>query len=161
MELDLWDEMMGLERRFDDVLRTFLGPRARTWFPALPTGLRRPFVPAVDMFARKDDLVIRVELPAIDPKKDVTVTIEEGNLVIRGERREREEVKEEHYYRMEASFGAFERRIPIPEGVDEKKIQAEYKDGVLEVLIPAIAKQMEEPKAKTIPIKTTEVRKVA
>ncbi len=160
MQIELWDEMAALERRMDELFRTFLGPRARLTFPALPMRLRRPFVPAIDVFSRGMDLVVRMELPGIDPVKDVAVTMEEDELVIRGERKRREEVKEEHYYRMEASYGAFERHIPIPEGVDEGKIKAEYVDGVLEVVVPAAAKAM-PPKARSIPIRTTKVVKAA
>ncbi|MBI2238229.1 MAG: Hsp20/alpha crystallin family protein [Actinobacteria bacterium] len=160
MQIELWDEMAALERRMDELFRTFLGPRARLTFPALPMRLRRPFVPAIDVFSRGKDLVVRMELPGIDAVKDVAVTMEEDELVIRGERRRKEEVKEEHYYRMEASYGAFERHIPIPEGVDEGKIKAEYVDGVLEVVVPAAAKAM-PPKARSIPIRTTRAVKAA
>lgn len=160
MQIELWDEMAALERRMDELFRTFLGPRARLTFPALPVRLRRPFVPAIDVFSRGKDLVVRMELPGIDPVKDVAVTVEEDELVIRGERKRKEEVKEEHYYRMEASYGAFERHIPIPEGVDEGKIKAEYADGVLEVVVPEAAKAL-PPKARSIPIRTTKAVKAA
>ncbi len=161
MQIELWDEMAALERRMDDLLRSFFGPRARLTFPALPTGIRRPFVPATDVFARGKDLVVRAELPGIDPAKDVTVTVEEDRLVIRGERKQKEEVKEEHYLRMEACYGAFERYVPIPEGIDEGRIKAEYAEGVLEVTVPGAAKALEPRKAKSIPIKATKPVKAA
>jgi HSP20 family protein len=151
--IEVWDEIAAMQRRMDGLAREFLGPRARPTTPDLPLFLRRPFLPATDVFARGDDMVIRMELAGIDPEKDVVVTFEEGQLVIRGERHQVEEVKDEDYYRMEAAYGTFERRIPVPEGVDEKKILAEYADGVLVISVPKAAKVEVPPKAKVIPVK--------
>ena len=154
---DLWDEVMGLERRLDDLFRGMFAPKARTYFPALPAGLLRPFIPAVDVFKRDGDMVMTFELPGIDPETDVSVSVEESDLVISGERKHSEEIKEEDYYRMETSYGSFERRIALPEGVTEKDIKAEYHDGLLEVRVPA-AKELKAPKAKAIPVKTTKAK---
>lgn len=151
--IEVWDEIATMERRMDDLVREFLGPRARLAYPALPLFLRRPFLPRTDVFARGEDIVVRLEIPGIDPEKDVTVTFEEGELVIRGERRRHEELKDEDYYRMEADYGTFLRRIPVPDGVDERKIVAEYIDGVLEIRMPKAAK-VQPPKEKVIPVKT-------
>lgn len=75
------------------------------------------------------------------------------------------EVKEEAYYRMEASYGTFERFIPLPEGSEDPKIEALHKEGVLEVIVPAAAKAPEPPKPRSIPVKTarpvTPAKKVA
>lgn len=154
---DVWDEVMALQRRMDDLFRTYLGPRARTTFPALPEGFRRPFVPVCDVFAREGDLVLRLEIPGVDPEKDVTIAIEDEVLVVHGERETKEEVKEQDFYRMESAYGSFERRLPIPEGVDEDTIRATYTDGVLEVVLPGAVPKAEEPEApepetRTIPI---------
>ena len=67
----------------------------------------------MDVFARGDDLVVKLELPGIDPEKDVSVEVREGMLFIAGERRHEKEIEEEAYYRMEASYGTFERQIAI------------------------------------------------
>lgn len=154
MYLDVWDELTAMERRLDDVFRTFVGPRARLTFPELPTGIRRPFVPPVDVFSKNGGLVIRAGLPGIDPTKDVSVTFEPGAVVIRGVRKHDEAIKEQDYVRMETFYGAFERHVPLPEGVDEKKVTAEYKDGLLEITVP-VTKRMEVGTTKSIPIKTT------
>ncbi len=156
-----WDEMERLERLLDDALWPFVGTRGRIAYPVLPLFVRRPFLPATDVYAKDGDLIVRVELPGIDPREDVSVQVEGGELVVRGERKQKEEVKEEAYYRMEASFGSFERRIPMPEGIDEKAIQAEYTDGVLTVTVPKAAREIEPPKATEIPVKTTEAVKAA
>ena len=156
--LDVWDEFMVLQRRMDDLFRTYLGPRARATFPALPEGFRRPFVPVCDVFGRERDLIVHLEVPGIDPEKDVTIQVEDDVLVIRGERSTKEEVEEKDYYRMESSYGSFERRLPIPEGVNEDDIVATYADGVLEIVLPGAAPKIEESveekhEIKTVPIK--------
>ena len=156
--LDVWDEFMVLQRRMDDLFRTYLGPRARATFPALPEGFRRPFVPVCDVFGREGDLVVHLEVPGIDPEKDVKIQIEDDVLVIRGERSTKKEIDEKDYYRMESAYGSFERRLPIPEGVKEDEIVATYSEGVLEIVLPGAAPKVEEPleekpEVKTIPIK--------
>lgn len=155
--LDVWDEVMALQRRMDDVFRTYLGPRARTTFPALPEGFRKPFAPVCDVFGRQGDLVVRLELPGVDPEKDVTIVVEDDVLVIRGERVTKEEVEEADFYRMESAYGSFERRLPLPEGVDEGTIRATYTDGILEVVLPGAAPKVEEPEAAD---PTTTARKI-
>jgi HSP20 family protein len=83
---------------------------------------------------REDDtLVVRAELPGLDPDKDIKVEVFEGALVISADRTEKVEKNEEHYHRSEFRYGALTRSIPLPKGVDEKSISATYKDGVLEV----------------------------
>ncbi|MEX0833765.1 MAG: Hsp20/alpha crystallin family protein [Actinomycetota bacterium] len=106
----------------------------------------------MDVFARDDDLVVKLGLPGMDPEKDVTVQVREGMLVIEGERRSEKEVKEAAYYRMEASYGAFGRQIAIPEGIDESRISATYADGVLEVIVPkgAVKEAEKAVEARTI-----------
>jgi HSP20 family protein len=154
MKLAVYEEIGELERRMDDLMRSFLGPKTRLTRPVLPLFLHKPFVPTTDVFVRDEDLVIRVELPGIDPASDVTVNVEDGYVVIRGERKQEEELKEEAYYRLETAYGTFERFVPLPEGFEEAEIEAAYEDGVLEVIVPAAAKALEPPKPRTIPIKT-------
>ena len=134
-------------------MRSFLGTRTTPVF--------KEFMPTTDVFDRKGDLVVRVELPGLDAQKDVKVSVEEGALVIAGERHHKEEVSEEAYYRMETSYGAFTRRIPLPEGLDEDTITANYKDGVLEIVVPKGAARIEAPKVKEIPVHTVKPVKAA
>jgi len=154
MKLAIYDEIGELERRMDDMMRSFFGPTLRLSHPVLPLFAAKPFVPTTDVFVRDEDVVVRIELPGIDPA-DLKVTIEDGCLVIRGERKQDEKVKEGAYYRMEACFGTFERFIPLPEGFEESQIEALYTDSVLEVIVPAAAKAVEPPKPKAIPVKAT------
>ena len=158
MKLAVYDEIGELERRMDDLMRSFFGPRIRLTRPVLPLFVSKPFVPVTDVFVRDEDLVIRVELPGIEPE-DIEVTIEDGYLVIRGERKREEQVTEEAYYRLEAAYGTFERFIPLPEGFEEHEIEALFTDGVLEVIVPAAAKALEPHEPKTIVVKTTKPAK--
>jgi HSP20 family protein len=144
----------GLERAFDDLFRTF-------WTRPLALTTRKAFLPATDVFARDGDLVVRIELPGIDPPKDVKVGVERGELVITGERRKKEEVHEDAYYRMESSYGSFRRVLPVPEGVAEKDITAEYHDGILEVVVPKGAARIAEPTMTEIPVKVAKAIKAA
>jgi HSP20 family protein len=110
------------------------------------------WAPSADIYEKEGTLVVKAELPGVD-RDDVSVTVENGDLVIQGERRSDEEVDEEDYYRMERFTGTFYRRFTLPEGVDEERISAEYKDGVLEVRVPKPSGDEERPVKKTIQIR--------
>jgi HSP20 family protein len=81
-------------------------------------------------------LVVRAELPGVDPEKDVDVSIQNGSLLINAHREERKEEKEKGGYRTEFRYGSFSRTIGLPEGATEQDIDATYADGVLEVRVP-------------------------
>jgi|SRR5579875_380967 len=102
----------------------------------------------VDEFRENGNLVIRAELPGIDPDRDVQLTVSDGMLHIEAERREEEKTEERGYVRHELSYGTFSRSLPLPAGVSESDIHASYKDGILEIRIPAPALES----AKKIPI---------
>lgn len=149
---DFWDEMGVMERQMDDLVRRFLGTRTRLAYPILPLFVRKPFVPTMDVFEREGDLVIKLELPGIDPEKDVQIEALEHTLVIKGERRYTDEVKDETYYRMEATYGKFERQIPIPQMTADTAIRATYVGGVLEVVVPEAVERTEASPSRRIPI---------
>lgn len=152
MAMTMWKEMSDLERRMDDLFMGFEWPRPfGLMWPELPVATGS-FPPATDVFQRDGDLVVRLELPGIDPQKDVTVSLEEGLLVISGERKQKTEVTREDYFRMESRFGSFRRQFRLPEGVDESKIHAEYRDGVLEIVVGGAAKAAPKAPAKSIPV---------
>lgn len=130
------------DRLFEDWLSGFSFPRMpfREW----PVPEIR-----VDEMIAGDELVVRAELPGIDPDKDVELTVHDGVLDIRAERREEEETREKGYLRRELRVGTFSRAVPLPQGVAEDEVRATYKDGILEVRIP-----QGEPKAsKKIAVK--------
>lgn len=78
---------------------------------------------------------VTAELPGVE-LKDIHVSFDRGNLVLRGEKRSEKEESDKGYYRMERSFGSFHRVIPMPTAVHEDKATATYKDGILKILVP-------------------------
>lgn len=87
----------------------------------------------VEEFQDGGTLVVRAELPGIDPENDVDITVAEGVLHIKAERRERTENKDKSGYRSEFRYGALTRSITLPSGASQDDISAAYRDGVLEV----------------------------
>ncbi len=91
----------------------------------------------VDEYRENGNLVIRAELPGIDPDKDVELSVSDTMLHIEAEHREEEKTEEKGYLRQELRYGSFTRTLPLPEGVSESDVTASYKDGILEIRIPA------------------------
>lgn len=106
------------------------------------------WVPAVDIFENGDDLVIRAEIPGVE-KDDIEVRVEDNTLMLRGERKHEKKLDEKNAYRLERSHGTFVRSFRLPKTVDPSRISAQYKAGVLEVILP----KAEEAKPKKIEIK--------
>ncbi len=139
----IFDELQReLEQTFESLRRSLL-PRERE---SETVG----FVPAVDIKEEEDRYLIQVDLPGVDPQ-DVEVTLENNVLTIRGERKTEAEEKREGYYRVERVYGSFFRSFTLPAEVDEEKIEASYKDGVLTISVPKRPEAVK--KAKKIEIK--------
>lgn len=90
----------------------------------------------VEEYREEGTLVIRADLPGINPDKDVELTVSGGMLQIEAERREEEKREEKGYVRQELRYGSLSRSLPLPEGVTGDDITATYKDGVLEIRVP-------------------------
>jgi HSP20 family protein len=90
----------------------------------------------VEEYREDSTLVIRADLPGIDPGKDLELTVSGGMLHIEAERREEEKREEKGYVRQELRYGSLSRSLPLPEGVTGDDITATYKDGVLEIRVP-------------------------
>jgi HSP20 family protein len=129
------------------------------WMRSLP--MRRPFGLGwdwpgedqirVDEFRDGATEIIRAELPGIDPAKDVELTVSDGVLRIKAERRTEEKSEDKGYTRHEMRYGSLTRTLPLPEGVQEADISASYKDGILEVRIP-LAEQPEKSEPTKIAV---------
>ena len=145
------DELVELDRPLAEFFRTLSGPWP--FRPLLTLTPGKHFMPTADVFARNGDLVVKFDLPGMEPK-DIHVKYQEGELTVSGERKDDKEVKEEGYYRKETTYGSFERHITVPKGIKEADIKAEYDNGVLEISIPRLAKTEGLPKMKEIPVKT-------
>jgi HSP20 family protein len=100
--------------------------------------------PSVDISETGQEYVIRAALPAVK-KEDVTVTIEDGMLTLSGERRQKEEQKDEKFHRVESFYGNFSRSFSLPEGIDASAIRAESKDGVLTIHVPKTKPESKKP----------------
>lgn len=116
---------------------------ARRW-------LAESYIP-VNEYHKDGSLVIRAEIPGIDPDKDVELTVSDGMLHMKVERHEEEKVEDANYLRKEFRHGSFERTLPLPEGVTETDVKATYTNGILEVVVPKV----EIEPAKRVPISTS------
>ena len=131
---DLWDPFAGLADLREEMNRLFGGDAG--------------YVPSIDIVEEKDNYVVRVDLPGLS-KDDVSVTLQDNFLTIKGERKAEAESKDANYYRRERVYGSFSRTFELPGTVDPKKIDAHFRDGVLHVTLPKTA----EPKPKQIEVK--------
>lgn len=91
--------------------------------------------PAVDIYETQQEIVVKAELPDLK-QEDIQVSVDNDRLSIRGERKFESEVKRENYHRVERSYGTFSRSFSLPPTVDQEKIRADYKNGVLTVNLP-------------------------
>ncbi|MGH7393808.1 MAG: Hsp20/alpha crystallin family protein [Candidatus Rokuibacteriota bacterium] len=133
-------EIARLEREMEEMLGRL---------PQWPWGDReRGWAPAVDMIDQKDEIVLRADLPGLD-EKDIEVTVHDGTLTVRGERKEEKEEKKEGYYYSERSYGTFTRTLMLPTGVDPDKVKATFSKGVLEIHLP----KAKEAKGKKVEVK--------
>ena len=106
------------------------------------------WVPSVDVSETKNEIVVKAELPGMDPK-EVDLTLSDGNLIIKGEKKHEKEQKDEDYHCVERNYGSFVRMVHIPKEVKQDKISASYKNGILKVVLP----KSEEAKQKELKIK--------
>ena len=106
------------------------------------------WTPAVDIAEHDDQFVVKAELPGVN-KDDVKITLENNILTIHGEKKQEKETKKENYHRVERSYGSFQRSFTLPTTVKSNKIDASYKDGVLQISLP----KAEEAKPKQIEVK--------
>jgi HSP20 family protein len=108
------------------------------------------WLPQVETFRRGDQLVVRADLPGAK-REDVKAEIDNGVLTISGHRSSEREDNRDEFYRSERSYGSFYRAIPLPEGVESDNCEATFKDGVLEVTLPA--PRLAERRARQIQIR--------
>ncbi len=91
--------------------------------------------PAVDILEAEGDIILKAELPGVDLDA-IDIQIRDNVLTLRGERTFEDEVKKEHYYRIERSYGSFTRSFTLPSTIDQARVQAQLRDGILEVKLP-------------------------
>jgi HSP20 family protein len=120
-------DIIALQNRLNRIFTDTLTPHDTEGFGA--------WLPPVDIAEETDRLVFRAELPGV-AREDIEVKVENGVLSLRGEKRQEKENGSESAYRIERSYGSFHRTFTLPTSVDADNIQARYKDGVLEVVLP-------------------------
>jgi len=143
-----WSPFWQLSTLRDEIDRLFESPLAE--FTRSSQQFLGGWLPAVDMYENKDNLVVKAELPGMD-KKDIDISIHEGVLTLSGERKTDEKYKEAEVYRTERFLGRFQRTITLPSPVQLDKVSATYRDGMLTVTLP----KTEEAKPKQIEIKAS------
>ena len=109
--------------------------------------MKESWSPSVDIFETESEVVIKAELPGMEAK-DIEIKLENNVLMLRGDRRFEKETKNENYHRVERSYGNFTRSFSLPAFVDDSKVHAEYKNGLLRIVLP----KKEQAKSKEIKI---------
>lgn len=137
----LWSSPLSMMRRMQDEMDRMFGGAGlgRRWTPAFEEQLE--WAPAVDVFQRGSELVVRADIPGVS-KDDVEVEVSEDSITLRGQRRSEKEEEREGVYRSERSYGSFMRVVPLPEGTITDSAKASFKDGVLEVVVQAPGREV-------------------
>ncbi len=148
-----WHPLANLREQIDHLFEDF----SSSSFP-MPFGRRKfdvePFfrrelmghgIPAVDIAEKEKSFEISAELPGMD-EKNIEIKLSNGNLVIKGEKKEETEEKKKDYYLSERHYGSFERIFNLPKGVDADKIEASFSKGVLTISMPKKPEAMKPEK---------------
>jgi HSP20 family protein len=106
------------------------------WFPDVWRSRLDAEAIRVEEVREGDDLVVRAEMPGIDPDRDVEIEVRDHDLRLRAERREEHTTEDAGQKRSEFRYGSFSRTVPLPVGATDQDVHATYKDGILEVRIP-------------------------
>jgi HSP20 family protein len=140
-----------IDRLFDQMYHGFaLAPfRSEPGLSRLSGSILKP---TLDLSASEKEYTVTVEIPGVD-QKDVKLEIVNDTLTIHGEKNQEKEEKEKNYYRMERSYGAFQRVLSLPEDADQDGIEATFKKGVLTITLPK--KPMPKSSVKQIEVKNT------
>ena len=147
MALVRWDPFRELEEVSDRLNRMFARPAA-SQTSGKETMIVADWTPSVDISETEQEYQIKAEIPDVK-KEDVKVTVEDGVLTIQGERKHEKEEKGKKYHRIERSYGSFVRTFSLPDVIEEEKVKAEFKDGVLNLHLP----KSEKAKPKAIEVK--------
>lgn len=140
MSLIRWEPFSAMDDVFNRLPALFgRWPRATA-----NGGYDQVWVPAVDISETGEEYLIKASLPAVK-KEDVKITVEDGMLTLTGERRQKEEEKNEKFHKVESFYGSFSRTFALPDVVDESAIRADSKDGVLTIHVPKTKAEAKKP----------------
>ena len=136
----------GTEEEFGTGLRLFQDSLSRL----LSEPASRPWAPAVDIYETENELIVKADIPEVDPK-NVGIQLENGTLTLKGERKfEEQKNGQRGFHRIERSYGSFVRAFSLPDTVDGEKVKADYKNGVLTVTLPK--KEVAKPKTINVEV---------
>jgi len=134
MSLTQWDpfrELLSLQERMNRLFdQTF--SRSRSQAGEFDGGT---WSPTVDLYESKDNFILKAELPGVE-QSEIELRVDSNRISFRGERRLKEAVNQESFHRMERAFGPFSRSFTLPTPVDSESVKAEFKDGILMVVLP-------------------------
>ena len=148
-ELTKSEPMRGLtpfeeaERWFEAAFRRPFSLLGHRWLPRLRAVEMEEVSPSMDIFEEGDNVVVKTELPGMK-KEDIEVSVTDHRMRISGEKKREEKVEKKNYYWEERSYGSFSRSFQLPSEVQTDKVEATFKDGILEIRIP----KTEEAKKK-------------
>lgn len=141
-------KIVNWRKDFDDFFDRFFSEPVSS-IPELFS--ERSWYPNVDVSEGKRDIIVRAEIPGVD-KEGIDLSLDGRLLTICGEKKQEKEESDEHYHRVESSFGFYKRTIELPADVDESKVDARYKNGVLKIKL----KKVKETGTRKIKIKTNQ-----
>ncbi len=147
---DPFDELRSMQSEMERVFDRFLGTRNERVRETVS------WMPMIDSYVKDGKLTIKAELPGIDAK-DLEVTINDRELVIKGERKSERDEKEKEYSYREISYGSFERHFLLPEGTKTDDLKAKFENGILHIEVPVPELQ----KAKKVHIEAKETKQLA
>jgi HSP20 family protein len=133
------------ERWFEEAFRRPLSLLSRRRWPWTRMSELEEISPSVDIFEKGNDLVVKAELPGMR-KEDIEVSVTDHTMRISGEKKREEKIEKKNYYWEERSYGSFTRSFQIPSEVQTDKVEANFKDGVLEIRIPKTKEALNKEK---------------
>lgn len=132
-----------MEQFFDDFNGFAMMPRFEPAFelPTMKKFQKTMWEPQIEVTRKNGDFIVKADLPGLK-KADINVELTDNELVISGERTQENKKEDEGFYHSEFSYGSFYRSIPLPEGFDAETAKADFKNGVLEVIIAVPKKEL-------------------
>jgi HSP20 family protein len=126
-----WEPFRDLMAMQDRMTRLFDETLSRIWKEEVPRGV---WSPPVDIMEKGSEVILEMDIPEMN-QNEIEIKVEENNLIIQGERKFIKESSDTNYLQIERPYGTFQRTFAIPRGIDQEKIKAAYKDGVLRVVL--------------------------
>ena len=146
-------EVAPFETEVDRFLGNALGIFDLPFYLGRPLITEHELLAPMEVFDSDGNTVVRLELPGMT-MEDIDISVSDGLLTIKGEKKEEKEVKEEDRYCSERVYGSFRRTLSVPKGLDESNIHATYDNGVLEVLLPKV----EEKKGRKVKVQARKAK---